>query len=294
MINDPTILRLIEDDDRSPEVGLEEIASLGRSLQHAFLEVMRTIGDGDVRLLVVANPRLGSLELLLRPEINIAFEAVVILADVPGDTDGFLDRLVDAASVGAFGLELWRVVFGPEGLFERWKRQPPGQAGTLREVNLSIPDRALMNTRVQEAFKSLVTSALRSGAERVEIEVVEAAPVTIASRSDRRGYGKAALRYKREEQRRNPTRVNRGNGEPNARARYKGKEYVAFLADAGSASMVVLWGSALPVPDASASVDVQSMIIDDPEDVEFLDDAPLSFEDTAFIVVVSGAKRDWE
>ena len=294
MINDPTILRFIEKDEASPEIGLEEISGVSRSLAHAFSEVLRTIGDGNVRLLLVASPRLGSLELLLRPEINISFEIVSVLASIPADEEGFLERLAEAATVGTFAIELWRVVFGADGIFDRWKRDQPARTGL--QVMLSVTDRALQNGQVREAFKGLVTSALRSGADRVEIDIGDSRPVVLASRRERRGFSKAALKYKRAEQRRNPTRISRGNGEPAARARYNGVEYTSFLATPadGSPSIVVLWGSTLPIPKGGDAVDVQAMVIDDPEQVEFLEEAPLAFEDAEFVVVVSRAKRDWE
>jgi hypothetical protein len=114
---------------------------------------------------------------------------------------------------------------------------------------------------------------------------------------ERRGFGKAALKYKRVEERRNPTAIMRGNGEPAVRARYKDKEYQAFFgttANGQSDSVVVLWGSALPLPGLNDSaVDVLSMIIDDPDAVEFLDEAPLVFDDAAFVIMVGGAKPSW-
>ncbi len=298
MINDPTILRFSNSDSTALELGIEEVASVCRSLENAFRSVAQLLGDSEVKLFLVAGPRSGSIELLLRPEIQITINAMAVAVPAKAEDRDVLEMLAQAGTLAG---AIWIIVFGQRGVFELWKQKrlnvAEADSAEFGEIRLTLTERALQNPNVQEEFRRLTTAALRAGADRTEIEVRDSEPVTVASRSERRGFGKAAIGYEAHGNRQNPVRIVRDVGEPVTQVRYDGRDYPAFLATAVSAGLsepvVCVWASTLPVPKLNVATDVQSQVIPEPSRIEFIGDAPLAFERAKFAALISASKGDW-
>lgn len=291
------------------EVELEQLVSFGRTLSHIMAVAFEKFATGvHARFFLVANPRLGSLELILRPEFFGDFNVNAVIQVVGLGRENAEQPVVDFFTIvgGATGVMslAWQVIFQPNGIFEKWKKKTLEDAAKRHKTpSDDVRDRfehtlitsAHGSEKLQAVFRDLVQAALRSPAERVEIRLNDSEWILIADRAHRRGAGKIAIHYERVDDRRNPERIVRAGDEQARRLRYRKKEYQSFLAEAvGQAgSIVVLWGSALALPRPGTSADVLSKVVDDPSQIEAVDDVPLEFEDAVFVILVDRAKGDW-
>lgn len=180
MINDATILRL--DFGRNPErISPSILANLTKKLESVFDRNASALMNQNVKavLLLVAPPRRGSLEFHFHVHFQVQEEIHIESLRLPEEKKGrFLTALAEYASIGAF---LWALLWAPGGLVDR--------AAHEGATTPHKPARLQIRSEITEVFgsKSLLAADLaalqqiarRAGAERMEVQVPDEAPVLL-------------------------------------------------------------------------------------------------------------------
>lgn len=296
MINDTTSLRFYMQPNVQREVEVTHLAVTCDSLAAVATTATRTLGLGgpsgprSCKLYIVADPRPGCIEFILRPELAIELDLTVqtvssVLNVAPDES--WREVLSDYASMGAF---LWAALFGGKGLLDRRlaAREDPEALIAGGELRMALSETAARKPEVLQAMAQLVANVQGFGYQRIEIQVRDDPSVVIAASGERRQRGLIGSVAAKANPPvvSGPTLVTAAVGEPAVQVLYDQVVRTAFVGSVGGTSAVIVWGSTRPLP--SGPIYAEGIFID-PYQLQPVDDLPLVYDRVPYAFYVAKA-----
>lgn len=283
MSNETTILRF-DFGDRPSEVRADIVAEMVATIASLFGDVVGPFAHSNVQMFHALAPRRGSIEFHFRPEININIRTEA-LAD--GGKKQWIDRAMLGVGVATL---LWTAVFGQDGVLHG-ALSPDKPMPSKNEAAEIVPQ---LNHDPM-GIEQLTNAAFRSGADRVEIQVPDNAPVVIygiASRKEGRLIGRVgrahgALIHN------TSTQSVRVSAERPIRVDFHGKTFNAYIGEVVGPTgepvrSAIIWGSNVPVGNSDVLAQLQPISVDE---IKAVDAVPIAYERVDAIYFVNAVAQ---
>lgn len=297
-LNDVLVLRFVQQNPGRHDISFLKAANVAFALNdftdallEPFLRAQPPTNLGKItQLVLVAEPRLGSLELIFQLEIALAIDVNPGLLTQIGDALGeVVSVTADLTTIATFILMLG---FSPNGVFARKTAQarrthePSPMDGIVDHLAASVSE------RVVDQIDGLVRAAAATQCVRVEVEVRGLGEVQLAP-SDYRRSG--AIIGRRLQQRNRPefSLVRLEAVSPLPMKTRAGNSIMLFLARTTDGDPVALAWNRNDSPPDDRSFEVQGVWIEDPLTLNPEEEVSEAFEHVRGIYLVDKWRESW-
>lgn len=188
-----TTLRIHRDDTTQPAIAIPALANLAHNMVRLADVVVLELTGQQVshELRIVANPRQGSLQIVLEPHVYLNAEVALQFKDAAVATAAAATSVL--ATVPLIDL-IWKVIFGGQGLIDLLRSRPATQdlpentSGELR-FKLTVAHSLIAAGTCKDVILDTLQAARNLGADQVDIILEGEAPVPLLTQQQRTPIG---------------------------------------------------------------------------------------------------------